>query len=50
MVDEMKAKTGIEMALKAVGLPKSSYYYKNKEAQASCAKEYPLYFHLFAPA
>ena len=42
MVDEMKAKTGIEMALKAVGLPKSSYYYKNKEAQASCAKEYPL--------
>jgi len=38
----MKVKTGIVIALQAVGLTKSSYYYKSNGGQDSCAKEYPL--------
>lgn len=42
MADQMVPKTGLKIALEAVGLSRSSYYYKNKEAQGGCAKEYPL--------
>lgn len=42
MVDEMKTKTGLVIALEAVGLSKSSYYYKSKEKPSNCKKEYRL--------
>lgn len=42
MAKEMKPKTGLMIALQAVGLSKSSYYYKNKETQDNCRMEYPL--------
>ena len=42
MVDEMKEVTGMKIALKATGLSKSSYYYKNKEIKCWAKKENPL--------
>ncbi len=42
MVDEMKTKTGLRVALEAIGLSKSSYYYKKKDKANSIIKEYPL--------
>lgn len=42
MVDEMKQRTGLKIALKAAGLSKSSYYYKSKGTSCGGKKEYPL--------
>lgn len=42
MVDQMKSETGLKMALQAVGLSKSSYYYEGKEKQHCPRQEYPL--------
>lgn len=42
MAKEMKPKTGLMIALQAVGLSKSSYYYKSKEERNVLKKEYPL--------
>jgi putative transposase len=42
MADEMKSKTGLAIALEAVGLSKSSYYYKSEKNDNKHSKEYPL--------
>lgn len=42
MVEQMKAKTGLKMALQAVGLSKSSYYYEGKEEKSGQQQECPL--------
>lgn len=42
MADEIRAKTGLKIALEAVGLSKSSYYYNNKGKADKPGKEYPL--------
>ena len=42
MVDRMKAKTGLKIALEAAGLSKSSFYYKSREGQTSDSKTWPL--------
>src|SRR3989338_7870041 len=42
MVDQMKQKTGLKMALQAVGLSKSSYFYDGKEKRTGQRQEYPL--------
>lgn len=42
MVDQIKPETGLKMALQAVGLSKSSYYYEGKEKRTGQRQEYPL--------
>ncbi|MBU0672915.1 MAG: IS3 family transposase [Candidatus Margulisbacteria bacterium] len=42
MVDQMKQKTGLKLALEAVGLPRSSYYYERTEKKAECRQKQPL--------
>lgn len=42
MVDQMKPKTGIKIALEATGLSKSSYYYKDKGKKLKEHKPLPL--------
>ena len=42
MVDQMKAKTGLKIALEATGLSKSSYYYESKEKKTVQRRECPL--------
>ena len=42
MIDQMKQKTGLKIALRATGLAKSSYYYKDRERQAGKRKTWPL--------
>lgn len=42
MVDQMKQKTGLKIALEAVGLARSSYYYESAEKKSRGRREYPL--------
>ena len=42
MVDRMKMETGLKMALQAVGLSRSSYYYEGKEKRPCHRQAYPL--------
>ena len=42
MVDQMKPKTGLKMALQATGLAKSSYFYEGKENGAAHRQGNPL--------
>jgi putative transposase len=42
MADQMKSKTGLKIALQAVGLSKSSYYYEEKEKRTGKRREYLL--------
>lgn len=42
MVNQMKPKTGLKMALQAVGLSKSSYYYEGKEKMTIQRQKYSL--------
>src|SRR3989338_8278079 len=42
MINQMKSETGLKMALQAVGLSKSIYYYAGKEKRAGQRQEYPL--------
>jgi len=42
MVDQMKPKTGLKIALEATGLPKSSYYYEKTEKKTGQRQKQPL--------